>query len=141
METWELTIVVLASVLVGALLPVLFMLTALLATMRRRVAENATRFDETLERFHATAGRLESASRGLEGSETEVAKLVQASGSLADRLAQAEKAVKIATALGSTVGPAVAAFIEGLTHHHQGTPGTETSPAVQPTQKEGEDHD
>lgn len=119
METWELTIVVLASVLVGALLPVLFVLTSTLVAVRRRISENATRFDETLERFHVVAGRLESASRGLEGNDAAVVRLVQASGSLADRLAQAEKTVKVATAFGNAIGPAVAAFVHGITQHHQ----------------------
>jgi hypothetical protein len=141
METWELTIVVLASVLVGALLPVLFLLTATLAAVRRRIAENATRFDVTLERFHVVSGRLESASRGLEGSEAEVARLVQVSGSLADRLAQAEKAVKVATALGNAIGPAVAAFVQGITQHHQSASPAATAAATQPVKEGGEDND
>ena len=139
MEIWQLIIMVLVSVLVGALLPLFLMLTATLAAVRQRITENGTRFDDTMNRIHAVSERLEMASRGLEGSEDDIARFVQAVGSLTDRLTQAEKSVKMAASIGSAVGPAIAAFVEGL--RQPSTSPVSTGPIAQQPDTGGEEHE
>ena len=123
METWQLAVVILCAVLVGALLPALVALTAAL----RRVTDQAVRLaqaaEPTLQHAARIAERTERLSRGLEGGEKNVAALLAAMGELARSMERNAKVLNVASALAIALGPAAAAFVKTLSTQDGATAG------------------
>ena len=115
MESVPLTLLILASVLVGALLPLIVMLATAAYRAGREIAEVGVRLKRTLAQVEIIAGRVEVLSRGLEGGETKVAELMTSVGSLARGLDRTMKAVSVFSTIAAAAGSAVAAYLRTRT--------------------------
>jgi uncharacterized protein YoxC len=110
MENWQLTVVILGSVAVGALIPLLIVLTTAIHRVGREIGEVGAQLRRTLTQVESIAQRVEVLSRGLEGGETKVAELLTSVGHLANGLEQNMEAVNVIAAVGASLGAGLAAF-------------------------------
>jgi hypothetical protein len=109
MQNWQLAVVVLLAVLVGAALPVLMQLWITLRTARSVLATGGQRLDRALEEVTGTATRISQ---------------------IADSLQALSEKIRIASAIGAAVGPAVAAAVRAF-----------RAPADDATNGKGDNHD
>lgn len=123
-ETWIAIGVVLLAVLTGFLLPVLIQLLQTLRSARKTLDE-VQRSAETLNRLGGTLNR---------GSERAAA-LLDELGELATDLQRLRRTVRTATAIGSAIGPAVAAAVRSF-HEHDGSEEDQTTDATEETYDE-----
>ncbi|RJO66291.1 MAG: hypothetical protein C4523_13025 [Myxococcales bacterium] len=112
MENWQLTLVILASVFVGALIPLLIMIAITFYRTGREIVEVSARLRRTLTQVETVSDRLEVLSRGFKGGEKDIADLMASLGTLARGLEQNMKIINIFSAIMAAVGPVVAAFIK-----------------------------
>ena len=112
MENWQLTLIILASVFVGALIPLLIMITIAFYRAGREIAEIGARLTQTVTQFEIVSDRVEVLSRGFKGGETNIADLLTSVGNLARGLERNMKIINIFSAIMASVGPAVAALVK-----------------------------
>jgi len=112
MENWQLTLVILASVLVGALIPMLIMMAIAFYRAGREIAEIGARLTRTLTQVETISDRVEMLSRGFKGGETNIADLLTSVGDLARGLERNMKIINIFSTILASVGPAIAAFVK-----------------------------
>jgi len=113
-DPWSIVITVLLAVLVGACLPVLFMLFSTLGSVRRLIQKIGPRIDAVLKEVQETTGRLNKATTGLDESAQRARKLLDATGDLGESVQRLNHSLKPAVALGSIVGPAVAVAVKAF---------------------------
>ena len=111
MENWQLTLVILASVLVGALIPMLLIITAAFYRVGKEIAEIGARLTRTLAKVETISDRVEMLSRGFKGGETDIASLLSSVGELSRGLERNMKIINIFSAIMASVGPVIAAFV------------------------------
>lgn len=114
METLQLVIVVLASVVVGALIPIIVMLCVALHRAGREITATSRLLAPTLVNLRAISERVEALSRGLEGGEKRVAELMSALGERAQGMERNMQLVQVATTVIAAAVPAIGAFIEAM---------------------------
>ena len=112
MENWQLTLVILTSVFVGALIPLLIMIAIAFYRAGREIAEIGARLTRTLTHVETISDRVEMLSRGFKGGETNIADLLTSVGNLARGLEQNMKIINIFSAIMASVGPAIAAYVK-----------------------------
>jgi ABC-type transporter Mla subunit MlaD len=130
MENWQVVLVVLASVLVGALIPAIAMLSVALYRAAREVAATGKLLAPTLVKVQAISDRVETLSRGLEGGEKSVAELLSVAGDMARSLDRNMKMINVASTVLAAAVPAVAAFVQTMR-------GTDPSPGHAPGKADG----
>lgn len=111
METWQVTVVILVSMLTGALMPVLVMILVTAVRAYRKVTKLTTELEPTLERIKLIAARVEVISRALEGREKNLAEILEVGGQLANRVERNMGAIGIASSVMAAVVPAVSAYL------------------------------
>ncbi len=109
METWQIVIVVVASLLAGAAIPLLLQLSILVRDARTALERTRSGTDRTLAAVAATAERLEAATAGLD--ERRVRAFMESFDSLARTVSQLRESTRVASAVGAAVGPAVGAAV------------------------------
>ena len=109
METWQTVVVVVASLLAGAAIPLLLQLSILVRDARTALERTRSGADRTLAAVAATAERLEAATAGLD--ERRVRAFMESFDSLARTVSQLRESTRVATAVGAAVGPAVGAAV------------------------------
>jgi hypothetical protein len=112
MESWQLTLVILASVFIGALIPMLVMGAIALYRAGRQIAEIGGRLKRTLTQCELISDRVEVLSRGFKGGETNIADLLTSVGAVARGLERNMKMINIFSAIVASVGTAIAAFVK-----------------------------
>lgn len=112
MESWQLTLVILASVFVGAVIPILMLTAVALHRTGRTIAAVGQQLTGTLAQLAIISNRVEALSRGLEGGDTILADLMKSVGKLARGLERNMQIVNIASAVVASVGPTVAAYFK-----------------------------
>ena len=112
MENWQLTLVILASVLVGALIPLLIMMAIAFHRAGREIAEIGARLARTLAHTEIISDRVEMLSRGFKGGEKDIADLLACAGDVARGLERNMKIVNVISPILASVGPAIASFIK-----------------------------
>jgi len=120
MENWQLAIIILVSVLLGALIPVFAMAALLLASLKRQVESTGRRVDDTLDGVQVAVDRVNRVSSGIDGLEEPIADMVTMLGDLTEAIDSARSSLKIATAAGAAVAPAVATFIKSMSDDGDG---------------------
>ena len=93
MQNWQVAVVVLVAVGVGAALPALIQLWITLRTARSFLTTSGQRLDRALEETTATAARV---------------------GNLAESMQALSDKIRVAAAIGAAVGPAVAAAVRAF---------------------------
>ncbi len=111
MESWQVSLLIIFSMLVGALIPIMVMIFLTLWRAYKRLSLLVERLGPTIEQVQIIAQRVEVMSRGLEGQERNVADVVEVSGELARRVERYMSLVSVASTVMAAVVPAVTAFI------------------------------
>ena len=112
MENWQLTLVILASVLVGALIPLLIKMAISFHRAAKEIAEIGGQVRRTLSRIEIISDRVEVLSRGLEGGETSLAEILATVGHVARGLERNMKIIDVISTILASAGAAVAAFVK-----------------------------
>jgi hypothetical protein len=134
MESWGVALVVLAAVLLGAALPALVQLRATLKEAQRTLRRSGPRLDAALEATTAAVGRLDALVARLEG-EGRVEQVMEGLASLDRLVHQVRDGVRVASAVGAAVGPALAAAVHAFREdqdHAVAAPSPPRSPGEAP---------
>lgn len=114
METWQLVLVVLAALCIGAFLPMVGVLFSHVNAILRELRATTTGVRKMVESAESVADRFEQLSHGLEGGEEKIKELMNAVGEITASVEKLKGSVKTAAAVGTALGPALAAFISGM---------------------------
>lgn len=117
MENWQLALVVLAAVLVGALLPALILVSLAMQRAAREVTAIGAQLQRSLAQVEVVAARVEVVSRGLAGGEQSLSAMVAAVGQVAHGLEQNMRLVNGVSAVMAAVGPAISAYFKARSAH------------------------
>ncbi|MDD5308528.1 MAG: hypothetical protein PHU25_14495 [Deltaproteobacteria bacterium] len=112
MGNWQLALVILASVLVGAFIPLLVMLASAIHRAGREFADIGARLKRTLTKVELISDRVEVLSRGFEGKEADLADALTSVGNLARGLDRNMKLINIFSTIIASVGTVIAAFVK-----------------------------
>ena len=112
MENWQVAVVILVSVLLGALIPLLVLMATAIHRAGKEIAEIGARLRGTLTQVESIAERVDVLSRGFEGGETKIADLLTSVGHLAKSLEQNMKAVNVVAAVTASVAAGIGAFVK-----------------------------
>jgi hypothetical protein len=112
MENWQLTLVILVSVFVGALIPLFIVMAMAFGRAGREIVEIGARLKRTLNQFEIISDRVEVLSRGFKGGETNIADLLTSVGHLASGLERNMKMINIFSTILASMGTAIAAFVK-----------------------------
>jgi uncharacterized protein YoxC len=114
LATWQLIMVVLLAVLVGAAVPVLIQLRRTLKTAESVLEQTAPRLDRTLEEVTEAAARLNRLGKTLERDAEGLSVFTDAAAGLGRSLKSAQESLRVMSAVGAAVGPAIAAGLRSL---------------------------
>ncbi len=124
-DPWTVVGVVLLAVLVGAATPVLFQLYTTLRVTRALLDRLGPKIDGTLTEVRETTRRLNRVGSGLEESIRRAQTLLDAAGDIGRSMKSLHESLKTAIAVGSALGPALAAAIKAFTEMRRGEDGEE----------------
>jgi len=110
MEGWQVALLVLAAVLVGALLPLIAQLYGTLRTLRTVVEKSAKDVEAAVVAIHRTSERVDRLGSALE-KDGKLTEIVDGAASLAQMLNQMRGTMQIAGTVSAAVVPAVAAAV------------------------------
>ncbi len=111
MQGWQIALVVLVAVFVGALLPLVVQLYGTLHTMRTVVEKSAKDVEAALLGIHRTADRLDRLGAALE-KDGKMAEIVEGAASAAQMVNQLRGVVNVAGPVAAAVVPAVMAAVK-----------------------------
>jgi predicted Holliday junction resolvase-like endonuclease len=111
MEGWQIVIVVLVAVLVGALLPLLAQLYGTLRTLRSVVEKSAKDIEAAVVSVHRTAERVDRLGAQLE-KDGKLTEIVDGAASVAQMLNQVRGTMQVAGTVSAAVVPAVVAAVK-----------------------------
>ena len=122
-ESWMAVLVVLAAVLVGAAIPALVQLRATLRAAEQAFRRTGTGLDEALGATAAAARRFDGLVTRLEAG-GRIEQLLDGLASTTRALGHLRDGLKVASAVGAAVGPAVAAAVHVFREDRQAPPAT-----------------
>jgi len=111
MEGWQVALVVLAAVLVGALLPLIAQLYGTMRTLRAVVEKNAKDVEGAVVAIHRTAERVDRLGSALE-KDGKLTEIVDGAASVAQMLNQVRGTMQIAGTVSAAIVPAVVAAVK-----------------------------
>jgi len=111
MEGWQVALVVLAAVLVGALLPLIAQLYGTLHTLRAVVEKNAKDVEAAVVAIHHTAERVDRLGSALE-KDGKLTEIVDGAANVAQMLNQVRGTMQVAGTVSAAVVPAVVAAVK-----------------------------
>ena len=112
MENWQLTLVILAAVFTGVLIPLLFMMTRAFYRAGREISQIGERLIRLLDQIEIISGRVEVLTRGFKGGETEIADLLRSAGNLSRGIERNMKIINILSTFLTSVGSTAIAFFK-----------------------------
>ena len=138
MEGWQVALVVLAAVLVGALLPLIAQLYGTLHTLRAVMEKNAKDIEAAVVAIHRTAERVDRLGSALE-KDGKLTEIVDGAASVAQMLNQVRGTMQIAGTVSAAVVPAVVAAVKAWKEAmdedpSQGAPAGPAAPESSPPQ-------
>jgi hypothetical protein len=110
MEGWQIALVVLVAVLVGALLPLIVQLYGTLHTLRTIVEKSAKDVEAGVQSIHRTADRIDRLGAALE-KDGKMAVIVDGAASAAQMVNQLRGTMQVAGPIAAAVVPAVVAAV------------------------------
>jgi len=110
MAGWQIALVVLVAVLVGALIPLIVQLYGTLHALRTVVEKSAKEVEAGMQSIHRTADRLDRLGAALE-KDGKMAEIVEGATSAARMMNQLRGTMQIAGPVAAAVVPAVAAAV------------------------------
>ncbi len=132
MEQWQLAVVILAAVMVGALVPVIAMFGLTLASVRRQIDATGARVAHTLDHVEHITQRVDTITTGLEGSEEHVRSLNETIGEAAKMMESLRSLMQVGSSVGASLGPAVQGFLMQMAtqNGNGGYPAAQGHPAA-----------
>jgi ABC-type transporter Mla subunit MlaD len=128
METWQVALLTVSALLVGALVPAIIQFQIALKTLARAIDRTSERLDRTLARAETILGTVEKRSG-------EIDAFLGAIGSVSDSLEKAKTTLASVSQLGAALVPALSAAVSAVLH--DGEPaGPRAELAVLPERKE-----
>lgn len=121
MDNWNLVTALLGAVVAGALIPVLVQLRATLRAVEKATERSAGRLDDALAATSVAAGKIDAMVTRLTAS-GQVDQLARDFSAMSHLASQVGDVVRVASAVGAAVGPAVAAGIRALREDHKAQP-------------------
>lgn len=118
MEGWQVAVIVLVSILVGALVPAVVLFFITLRTLKTQIESTGQRLDDTLDQLRKTIERVDRMSSNLEGSEQKMAHIV---GEIDGFLHSVER-LKNTALLAGQVATMVAPFVSNLVQQFRNSP-------------------
>jgi hypothetical protein len=112
-ESLGVALLVLVAVMVGAAVPVLVQLRATLRAVEKTLQQTGPRLDEALGATLAAAGRIDALVVRVEGS-GRIEQVVDGLASVNRMANQLKDTVRVASAVGAAVGPALAAAVQAF---------------------------
>lgn len=122
MANWQLTLIILGAVFIGAMIPAFLMLSLAIYRAGREIAEAGRRLAPTLMQLQVISARAEVLSRGFEGGEKKFADLLATVGQLNQVFDRNIKIVSITSGILAAVGPALTAFAGALLQPDEAAP-------------------
>ena len=122
MENWQLAVVILASVIVGGLIPVIIMVALAHYRAAREIAETGAHLRRSLAKLDVISDRAEVLSRGFKGGEEKIADLLTSVGHLADGIERNMNAINAVSTIVGSLGTAVAAYFNSRSQAGDGEP-------------------
>jgi ABC-type transporter Mla subunit MlaD len=113
MEAWWMAAVVLAAVLVGVAIPTLVQARSTLRELQRTLRRSGAKLDETLLAAAGAAGRIDRILARLE-EKGQIGQLVEGAAAMSRTVSQLQDTLRVASAVGAALGPAVAAAIHAF---------------------------
>jgi hypothetical protein len=110
MEGWQIALVVLVAVLVGALLPLIVQLYGTLHTLRAVVEKSAKDVEAGVQSIHRTADRIDRLGAALE-KDGKMAVIIEGATSAAQMVNQLRGTMQVAGPIAAAVVPAVVAAV------------------------------
>ena len=110
MEGWQIALVVLVSVLVGALIPLIVQLYGTLHTLRTIVEKSAKDVEAGVQSIHRTADRIDRLGAALE-KDGKMTTIVEGVASAAQMVNQLRGTMQVAGPIAAAVVPAVMAGV------------------------------
>jgi len=110
MEGWQIALVVLVSVLVGALIPLIVQLYGTLHTLRTLVEKSAKDVEAGVQSIHRTADRIDRLGAALE-KDGKMTTIVEGVASAAQMVNQLRGTMQVAGPIAAAVVPAVMAGV------------------------------
>ena len=112
--TWQLFMLVLLAVLVGAALPVLLQLRRTLKRAEDVLESTGPKMDRTLDEVTEAAARINRLGKTLERDAEGLQVFTDAAAGLGRSLKQAQASLRIMSTVGAAIGPALAAGLRSL---------------------------
>ncbi len=109
MNSWQVALVVVLSVVAGAALPLLVQLSIAVHGARKALARTTQRADRVLDAVAATAERLDRATAAVD--ERRIRALMESLDALVRTVNQVRESARVASAVGAAVVPAVGAAV------------------------------
>lgn len=139
MEGWQIALVVLFALLVGALLPLLAQLYATLHTIRQVVDKSARDVEAAAEKMHRVADRVDRLGAALE-KDGRIEEIVDGLTSAAQVMNQMQGTLRMAGTVSAAVVPAVAAAVKAWKDaHHEDPSRGPAEPAPDASTGEGKE--
>ena len=110
MEGWQVALVVLVAVLVGALIPLVVQLYATIQTMRKVAEKSAQDVESALAAIHRTADRLDRLGAALE-KDGKMEAIIEGATSAAQMVNQLRSTMQIAGPVAAAIVPAAMAAV------------------------------
>jgi hypothetical protein len=131
MEGWQIALVVLVAVLVGALIPLIVQLYGTLHTLRTLVEKSAKDVEAGVQSIHRTADRIDRLGAALE-KDGKMTTIVEGVASAAQMVNQLRGTMQVAGPIAAAVVPAVMAGVrawKGAMHEDPSPDTPEDHPA------------
>ena len=116
MQGWQVAVVVLLAVLVGALLPLLAQLYGTLHTLRAVVEKSARDIEQAVASIHRTADRVDRLGASLE-QDGKLAEIIEGAASAAQVMNQVKGTMQTVAPVVAAVVPAAAAAVRAWRGH------------------------
>jgi predicted Holliday junction resolvase-like endonuclease len=139
MEGWQIALVVLAAVLVGALIPLLVQLYGTVHTLRAVVEKSAKDIEAAVVNIHRTADRVDRLGAALE-KDGKMAEIIDGVANAAHIVNQLRGTMQVAGTVSAAVVPAVTAAVRAWRGAMEedpspGAPASEPAPRSSPHEK------
>jgi hypothetical protein len=138
MDSWQVALLVVASLLVGVAIPVLVQLSLALRAMRVAVERVGDRADRALLAATTAVERLDRVAAKLE-DQGRIEAFLEAVGSLSRTIQQLQDTARVASAVGAAIAPAVGAAVRAWREHREGGAPEEGSNGGSGTIHEGQE--
>lgn len=116
MESWVIAVLMMAAMLTGAILPLLFQLRATLRSVQRILDDGGPKLMRTLDEVQMAARQVNAIAGMVSAGSPRVNAFFEAVASLTATMNRLRDTLKVATALGAAIGPAVSAAVNAFRH-------------------------